>query len=226
MFATTSWATARHWAFIFPRRPTAEPRSRSLRKITRGHSWLPTLWSVTDPNHKRLAQRRTIAAQWRTGHHQLRRAAGTRRRSDDPARAVRLSMLPPRQRRWHLQRLACRTPTASPVSDITPNGSNCNIQALINGSATGPVLTTTPGTSICLRDAADLQRGTPRSSDVSVVASSGRQRPRRGRDPRPRCGSCLPCTMSIRAIPAPWRRPPPFSTTMCCPRRRASPPMR
>ncbi len=28
---------------------------------------------------------------------------------------------------------------------ITPNGSNSNIQALINGSATGPVLTTTPG---------------------------------------------------------------------------------
>ena len=28
---------------------------------------------------------------------------------------------------------------------ITPNGSNSNIQALINGSATGPVVTTTPG---------------------------------------------------------------------------------
>ena len=28
---------------------------------------------------------------------------------------------------------------------ITPNGSNSNIQALINGSATGPVITTTPG---------------------------------------------------------------------------------
>ncbi len=28
---------------------------------------------------------------------------------------------------------------------ITPNGANCNIQALINGVATGPVLTTTPG---------------------------------------------------------------------------------
>ena len=28
---------------------------------------------------------------------------------------------------------------------ITPNGSNCNIQALINGAVTGPVLTTTPG---------------------------------------------------------------------------------
>ena len=59
---------------------------------------------------------------------------------------------------------------------ISPNGSNCTIQALVNGAGYGYAAGHDARTSICVRDASVLQRGAPRSSDVSIFRASGGQR--------------------------------------------------
>lgn len=105
---------------------------------------LPTLWSVTDPN-------RAISL-----------AGGQLRINGGPATMTFVERME-LAGGWLMQHgkfvfSAASTCAIGGIYDgqpgdanciagfsVTPNGSNCNIQALINGSATGPVLTTTPG---------------------------------------------------------------------------------
>ena len=67
----------------------------------------PTLWSITDPTGKISVNSGQLQINGGPATVSYRRAVGTSRRSDDPARAVRLQCRLQRHHRRYLQRLAC-----------------------------------------------------------------------------------------------------------------------
>ena len=80
---------------------------------------------------------------------------------------------------------------------ITPNGSQSNIQALINGAATGPVMTTVAGITTCA-PRGFIRRRFSGSSKRFIRQRTRRERGSAGQRCRRRCSWCWRCMRSIR----------------------------
>jgi hypothetical protein len=59
---------------------------------------------------------------------------------------------------------------------VAPSGGGSTIQALIDGAATGPVITTVAGQSVCVDDLFVFNGSVPVTGDVSFVSASGEER--------------------------------------------------
>ena len=186
----------------------------------------PTLWDVTDPNGAVSLSWRPIATQRRPVHHHLRRAAGTRRRLVMLQHGQFVFTAASTGTIGGIYNGSPPMPIASPASPSRPTAATPTFRRSINGSDNRPRPHHHARSSVCFRHRTDLQRGPSHSSDLSLLASSRRQRSRRRLHPRSRYASSSPFTMSIPTIPAPSPQWPPCSTTTCFPRRPASPPMR
>ncbi len=130
-------------SFALATDPYAAQSSTLFQESYQGPGLTPTLWALTDPNH-------TVTVQSGTLHlngpvtlnfvEQLELGGGLRLEHGQVSfNAASQATI------GGVYNGSVSNATCIAGFQITPNGSNCNIQALVNGAPTGSVITTTPG---------------------------------------------------------------------------------